>query len=237
MERLSRVAVALLLLSFNFRLGICSYDAQQGTVKREEDVHSAARAIQAKHIRKVLQQPSRYRSRQHFGSKAGWPNLGVYPPPAYTGGNFQGSSFPPPASSLFSPNQQLPFPQWPPWPWAPNLPPGIPSSAPAPSPVVPKPLPLPRQAQKPAHSIALPPRPAPVVTDAIASPSVTGAAPEARHAGATMPIYVIAAAGASFLVAMSMALFVLCYRSSKVVTVRPWATGLSGQLQKAFVIG
>lgn len=36
---------------------------------------------------------------------------------------------------------------------------------------------------------------------------------------------------------MSMALFVLCYRSSKVVTVRPWATGLSGQLQKAFVTG
>lgn len=37
--------------------------------------------------------------------------------------------------------------------------------------------------------------------------------------------------------AMSAALLVLCYRSSKVVTVRPWATGLSGQLQKAFVTG
>jgi len=36
---------------------------------------------------------------------------------------------------------------------------------------------------------------------------------------------------------MLAALLVLCYRSSKVVTVRPWATGLSGQLQKAFVTG
>ena len=30
---------------------------------------------------------------------------------------------------------------------------------------------------------------------------------------------------------------ILVFRSSKVVTVKPWATGLSGQLQKAFVTG
>lgn len=50
-------------------------------------------------------------------------------------------------------------------------------------------------------------------------------------------MYVIAGAGASVLAVMSVALLVLCYRSSKVVTVRPWATGLSGQLQRAFVTG
>jgi hypothetical protein len=50
-------------------------------------------------------------------------------------------------------------------------------------------------------------------------------------------MYVIVGAGASVLAVMSVALLVLCYRSSKVVTVRPWATGLSGQLQRAFVTG
>jgi len=81
----------------------------------------------------------------------------------------------------------------------------------------------------------LPPKPATVVTHGAAV--VAGEeASEARHAP-RRPIYVIAAAGASVFLAMSVALFVLCYRSSKVVTVRPWATGLSGQLQKAFVTG
>ena len=64
-----------------------------------------------------------------------------------------------------------------------------------------------------------------------------GASEEAGHAHTRRRIYVIAGAGASILAAMSAALLVLCYRSSKVVTVRPWATGLSGQLQKAFVTG
>ncbi|RDY13760.1 Protein MALE DISCOVERER 2, partial [Mucuna pruriens] len=42
--------------------------------------------------------------------------------------------------------------------------------------------------------------------------------------------------GFSFLILVSASVFV-CFRSSKVVTVKPWATGLSGQLQKAFVSG
>lgn len=49
-------------------------------------------------------------------------------------------------------------------------------------------------------------------------------------------IYAPAAAGVSFLLAVA-AVYILCCRGSKVVTVRPWATGLSGQLQKAFVTG
>ncbi|XP_061350007.1 inactive receptor-like serine/threonine-protein kinase At2g40270 [Gastrolobium bilobum] len=39
----------------------------------------------------------------------------------------------------------------------------------------------------------------------------------------------------SFLILVS-AIF-LCFRNNKVVTVKPWATGLSGQLQRAFVTG
>ncbi|KAM0830151.1 hypothetical protein ACQ4PT_066395 [Festuca glaucescens] len=131
------------------------------------------------------------------------------------------------------------FPQWPPRPWATPAPPttsfppledaGSPSSAPAPSPAVARPLAAPRHA---AHGIALPPEPATVVTHGAAA--VGEASQAAAHA---RRMYVIAGAGASILAVMSVALLVLCYRSSKVVTVRPWATGLSGQLQRAFVTG
>ncbi|WVY94402.1 hypothetical protein V8G54_033490 [Vigna mungo] len=41
--------------------------------------------------------------------------------------------------------------------------------------------------------------------------------------------------GFSFIL-VSVVVF-LCFRSNKVVTVKPWATGLSGQLQKAFLTG
>jgi len=43
-------------------------------------------------------------------------------------------------------------------------------------------------------------------------------------------------AGVSAFLIISAAAVIIC-RSSKVVTVKPWATGLSGQLQKAFVSG
>jgi hypothetical protein len=49
-------------------------------------------------------------------------------------------------------------------------------------------------------------------------------------------VYASVIGGVSFLLAMSVVLFV-CIRTKKVVAVRPWATGLSGQLQKAFVKG
>ncbi|CAA6661840.1 unnamed protein product [Spirodela intermedia] len=42
-----------------------------------------------------------------------------------------------------------------------------------------------------------------------------------------------AAVGSAVLVAVG----IFCYRSNKVVAIKPWATGLSGQLQKAFVTG
>lgn len=101
-----------------------------------------------------------------------------------------------------------------------------------------KPLPLPAHDKNPSQSIALPPQPGAVPADTVGRPVIAGVAPDARHSGhVSRPVYVIAAAGASLLAAVSVAVFLLCYRSSKVVTVRPWATGLSGQLQKAFVTG
>jgi len=126
--------------------------------------------------------------------------------------------------------------QWPPWlPWAPKAatPPTMsfpPTQAPAPSPAA-------AVVSNPWHSIALPPQPPVVVVPAEVGsrPVVAGAA--RPHSGVSRPVYVIAAAGASLVAAVSVALFVLFYRSNKVVTVRPWATGLSGQLQKAFVTG
>jgi hypothetical protein len=52
----------------------------------------------------------------------------------------------------------------------------------------------------------------------------------------SLPVYASIIGGVSFLLVISVVLFV-CIRTKKVVAVRPWATGLSGQLQKAFVKG
>jgi hypothetical protein len=174
--------------------------------------------------RRFLQERNRYWSGQFGGGKEGWPDqlTNDHPPQANSaGGSFQGSSIP------------QPFQQWPPaWPWTPTTSP--PLQAPAPAPVAPEQTLQPRPAGPPAHSIALPPFLAALPSDDDVGSSSAAAAARARHSGV---VYVFAAAGASLLAAVAVALFVLCYRSSKVVTVRPWATGLSGQLQKAFVTG
>ncbi|GMI92031.1 MALE DISCOVERER1 [Hibiscus trionum] len=51
-----------------------------------------------------------------------------------------------------------------------------------------------------------------------------------------MVLILIASIGGSLFV-LVLVLGIFLFRSSKVVTVKPWATGLSGQLQKAFVTG
>ncbi|XP_068636935.1 inactive receptor-like serine/threonine-protein kinase At2g40270 [Aristolochia californica] len=66
------------------------------------------------------------------------------------------------------------------------------------------------------------------------SPLASGEAHH-RHTSSWV-IYGSIAVGVSFLLGIS-AIFVIFYHKNKVVTVRPWATGLSGQLQKAFVTG
>ncbi|CAD6334134.1 unnamed protein product [Miscanthus lutarioriparius] len=199
--------VLLVVLSALPDLGSCNGVEQGGTLNPEEGIGSASQA--RKFLREQQQQQNRYWS-GHFGNKASLPDVTTTD-------------------------------QWPPWlPWAPKAatPPTMsfpPTRAPAPSPspaVV---------VSNPWHSsIALPPQPPVVVVpaDVGSRPVVAGVAAGARpHSGVSRPVYVIAAAGASLVAAVSVALFVLFYRSNKVVTVRPWATGLSGQLQKAFVTG
>ncbi|GLU02568.1 hypothetical protein SLE2022_198140 [Rubroshorea leprosula] len=51
-----------------------------------------------------------------------------------------------------------------------------------------------------------------------------------------MVLTLVAAIGGSLFVFISV-IAIIFFRSSKVATVKPWATGLSGQLQKAFVTG
>ncbi|KAF8652467.1 hypothetical protein HU200_062800 [Digitaria exilis] len=182
------------------------------------------RIIHGDRTRKILQEEqnkNKYWS-GYFGNKAAWPDF-TNSPPAGEGG-FQG----PPST-------------WTPWTWTPNAAPPLsvpPSPAPAPSPAaIAKPLPAAHD-QSPAYSISLPPQSAAVPADTSSKPVIAGVVPGARHSGhVSRHVYVIAAAGASLVAAVSVLLFLLCYRSSKVVTVRPWATGLSGQLQKAFVTG
>ncbi|KAJ1262332.1 hypothetical protein BS78_09G098600 [Paspalum vaginatum] len=209
------LVVLLLLVSLLPDLGSGNNAEQGGTMNPEEDARSSSLARKS-----LREQQNQYWSGQ-FGNKASMPELTNSPPA--DGGS---------------------FPQWPPWPWTPKATPPMsfpPTQAPAPSPaVVSKPLTQQpgHAARDPPHSIALPPQPAVVVPADVGSRStVASVAPGARHSGVGRTVYVIAAAGASLAAALSVALFVLCYRSNHVVTVRPWATGLSGQLQKAFVTG
>ncbi|KAG9453597.1 hypothetical protein H6P81_006501 [Aristolochia fimbriata] len=70
------------------------------------------------------------------------------------------------------------------------------------------------------------------------SPSSSPSAAEGAHQHHTLSwvVYGSVAGGVSFVLGISAIFFIFC-RKNKVVTVRPWATGLSGQLQKAFVTG
>ncbi|CAI9107032.1 OLC1v1006299C2 [Oldenlandia corymbosa var. corymbosa] len=91
----------------------------------------------------------------------------------------------------------------------------LPSPIPAPSAVIPE----------KSHPSTTAPAPAP--------------APIPRNAKKTNKhlVFVLAGVlGGSALLFVSVLSFLYC-RNNKVVTVRPWATGLSGQLQKAFVTG
>ncbi|KAG1338045.1 inactive receptor-like serine/threonine-protein kinase [Cocos nucifera] len=58
-------------------------------------------------------------------------------------------------------------------------------------------------------------------------------APNGKH----LTWLILGSIGGASLLLVVFAMYFLCYRASKVVTVMPWRTGLSGQLQKAFVTG
>ena len=100
-----------------------------------------------------------------------------------------------------------------------------PSSSPSPSPVI---SPSPTVLSTPPHSSWISaPSPAP------SSNQMNSQSSNQKHHSVVIWSTV---GGFSFLILVSFAVFV-CFRSSKVVTVKPWTTGLSGQLRKAFVTG
>ncbi|XP_008667339.1 putative leucine-rich repeat transmembrane protein kinase family protein isoform X3 [Zea mays] len=121
-----------------------------------------------------------------------------------------------------------------------------PESAPAPSPSMSPPdsspspsphgsHPMPRQSTSHRHPSITPPhlvRPGPR-QDGNDPLVYTPAHSRHKHFWTT---YGLVAAGIAVFLLVSAA-SILCFRAKKMGTVRPWATGLSGQLQKAFVTG
>lgn len=103
-----------------------------------------------------------------------------------------------------------------------------PSSSPSPSPSPPVVSPSPTVLSTPPHSSWISaPSPAP------SSNQMNSQSSNPKHHCVVIWSTV---GGFSFLVLVSFMVFI-CFRSNKVVTVKPWTTGLSGQLRKAFVTG
>ncbi|KAK8678967.1 hypothetical protein V6N13_144442 [Hibiscus sabdariffa] len=113
-------------------------------------------------------------------------------------------------------------------------------SSPSPSPsnnlLTPSSSPSPELALAPALPLPVdPPQSRSAPTDSPAStPSQIG--DERSDSKHHMVLILIASTGGSLFV-LVLVLGIFLFQSSKVVTVKPWATGLSGQLQKAFVTG
>ncbi|KAJ4970191.1 hypothetical protein NE237_003290 [Protea cynaroides] len=96
--------------------------------------------------------------------------------------------------------------------------------APTPSFSAPVPSPLASPAHSPSSSIAQP-------------PSITSMQSSFESFKSNHKIVILAASIGGFVFILVVAISILLCRNSKVVTVKPWATGLSGQLQQAFVTG
>ncbi|KAK9279153.1 hypothetical protein L1049_012830 [Liquidambar formosana] len=167
---------------------------------------------------------------------------GSEPPPSST---LSLSPFPPPLSPSLSPS---------PSPFSPSMSPSPFSYSPSPSPLSPfSPAAASPSGMTPSTSPILPPipaSPAPANPPTIVSaPSPSHSAPEPSPASTPTPtvhkssnskhhtvLIFSGVIGGSLIIFVSAIGIVFC-RSNKVVTVKPWATGLSGQLQKAFVTG
>ncbi|XP_076928509.1 inactive receptor-like serine/threonine-protein kinase At2g40270 [Bidens hawaiensis] len=120
----------------------------------------------------------------------------------------------------------------------------IPSSSPTPSPSptpTPSPSPTPTPSPSPSPTerpLAIPtPLPAPTpptTTWPPPSPSPPSSTSDNRNSNNHLGLILPVAIGSSALIGLAA---LILWRCNKVATVRPWATGLSGQLQKAFVTG
>ncbi|KAL1559276.1 non-specific serine/threonine protein kinase [Salvia divinorum] len=120
---------------------------------------------------------------------------------------------PPNPESTLPPPNPVPAPEVDPWPPATKSSPS-PSISPAPSP-------------SPVTSISPSLQPTPASSPSTPAPS------SSRHHHRIL--IVSAAAGGPLLLLLIIGIYF--WRSGKVSTVKPWATGLSGQLQRAFITG
>ncbi|XP_023007287.1 inactive receptor-like serine/threonine-protein kinase At2g40270 [Cucurbita maxima] len=156
----------------------------------------------------------------------------------------------PPSSFDSSPSPSPLSPSDPPFPPAPS--PSSPSVSPAKSPVSWRSAPAPSLRLSPARPLAAAPTlpaPAPARTP-VHVPTLPRSHWFPPHSSAPSPslirgsnrnnnhkIQMLTGIIAGSLFFLIITVSILVFRSSKVVTVKPWATGLSGQLQKAFVTG
>jgi hypothetical protein len=111
-----------------------------------------------------------------------------------------------------------------------NPPPSSPSSSPSPSPS-PSPTPTPT----PTDSSSPPPNS--TKTDVSSPPPLSAHSPQESSSSRFnihLVVILVGAIGGAILISI---IGVYLCKSNKVATVRPWATGISGQLQKAFVTG
>ncbi|KAG7035349.1 Protein MALE DISCOVERER 1 [Cucurbita argyrosperma subsp. argyrosperma] len=152
----------------------------------------------------------------------------------------------PPSSFDSSPSPSPLLPSDPPFPPAPSpSSPSSPSVSPAKSPASWRSAPAPSLRLSPAR----PPAPAPARTP-VHVPTLPRSHWFPPHSSAPSPslirgsnrnnnhkIQMLTGIIAGSLFFLIITVSILVFRSSKVVTVKPWATGLSGQLQKAFVTG
>ncbi|XP_034687806.1 inactive receptor-like serine/threonine-protein kinase At2g40270 [Vitis riparia] len=125
---------------------------------------------------------------------------------------------PSPAEFSLSSPAASPFTKFWPGPLSPKLPPSPASPVPSNPPMI---------VSAPPSNSALVPSPAPAPSPMLNKSSY----------GKNYTVLILSGVLGSSLVIFISAMGIIFCRSHKVVTVKPWATGLSGQLQKAFVTG
>ncbi|KAL6203459.1 hypothetical protein ACLB2K_027159 [Fragaria x ananassa] len=110
------------------------------------------------------------------------------------------------------------------------------SDSPSPSPsssfLTPSPSPVPAN---PPIIISTPPESSTSKAPSPASVPAQGVKNSSKSKSRVVLICAVVVGGSIFI--LLSVIGIMLFRTSKVVTVRPWATGLSGQLQKAFVTG
>lgn len=115
--------------------------------------------------------------------------------------------------------------------------PDTPSPSPSPSPFPsPSPSPSPSSSETP-QIVKKPASPDRNVSDSPSPLPTPGSVPQLKSNSNNHHVAIVGGivGGAAFILILSIVIYL--FKTNKVATVKPWATGLSGQLQKAFVTG